>query len=170
MLCLPQLLFAIALWASSPAVLLAQTELGELEGDAPGAPDAPMAEPAPADVMPSKPPTPTPSPSKPKPLPGRLGELNLSPEQTNAIIELRKQWKNDPEKKLKDELRIARQALTQAMSDTTPQDEVRRRFETVQKKYLELQTLKFDRSLKIREVLNAEQRKKLQDMRSKIEN
>jgi Spy/CpxP family protein refolding chaperone len=99
-----------------------------------------------------------------------MSELNLSPEQTNAIIEIRKQWKNDSEKKLKDELRAARQSLNQAMSDTTPQEEVRKRFELVQKKYLELQTLKFERGLKIREILTAEQRKKLQTMRSKSDN
>ena len=64
-------------------------------------------------------------------------------------------------KRLTDELKAAKAEMNAAMSDMTPAETVRKKFELVQKKTLELQRLKFERSLKIREVLTTEQRKKL---------
>ena len=110
----------------------------------------------------------TPGPIKLSPsLPGRLGELNLSAEQTQTIIELRKQWRPEQEKQLKNEFTALKQNLPTAIAESAPTDEVRRQFETMQKKYLELQTLKFEKLLKIREILTLEQRRKFAEMRNK---
>lgn len=105
---------------------------------------------------------------KPSPsLPVRFGELNLSAEQTQTIIELRKQWRPEQEKQLKNEFTSLKQTLPNAIAESATTEEVRRQFETMQRKYLELQTLKFEKLLKIREVLNPEQRRKFAEMRNK---
>lgn len=96
----------------------------------------------------------------------RSSDVGLSPEQTNAIIEIRKTAQSETEKRLTEELRVAKTDMNAAMMDSTPADEVRRKFELVQKKYLELQRIKFDRTLKIREVLSIDQRKKLQGLKN----
>ncbi len=98
---------------------------------------------------------------------GKLAELNLSMEQAQQIIEIRRQWKPDTEKRLKEEFNFLKQNLAQAMADNSPGEEVRRRFELMQKKYLELQTMKFEKLLRIREVLTPEQRKKFAELRSR---
>ena len=100
----------------------------------------------------------------------RLSELNLSPEQTAAIVEMRRQWKNDEEQKIKSDLALAKQELYQAMSDGTPADVVKKKFEAVQKNYVLLQGIKFEKSLKIREILSTEQRKKFQELRIRSAN
>ncbi len=98
---------------------------------------------------------------------GKLAELNLSMEQAQQIIEIRRQWKPDTEKRLKEEFNFLKQNLAQAMADNSPGEEVRRRFELMQKKYLELQTMKFEKLLRIREVLTPDQRKKFAELRSR---
>ncbi len=115
-----------------------------------------------------KAPTPPPS-SKPgrSANSSRLAELNLSPEQTKQIIEIRKQFRPDAERRLKEEYLSYKQSLSQAMSDGSTIEQVRNHFENMQKKYSELQTLKFEKLLKIREVLTIEQRKKFAEMRNK---
>ncbi len=122
--------------------------------------DAPAASSSPAD--------PQAAPGKARPaLNGKLGELNLSQEQTQQIIELRRQWKPDIERRLKDEFTAMKQNLAQAMADNSTGEEVRRRFDLMQKKYLELQTVKFDKLLRIREVLTPDQRRKFAELRSR---
>jgi len=107
-------------------------------------------------------------PGKTRPvLNGKLGELNLSLEQTQQIIELRKQWKPDTERRLKDEFTAMKQSLAQAMADNSTGEEVRRRFDLMQKKYLELQTVKFEKLLRIREVLTPDQRRKFAELRTR---
>ena len=100
----------------------------------------------------------------------RLSELNLSAEQTAAIVEMRREWKNDEEQKIKSDLTLAKQELYQAMSDGTPADEVKKKFEAVQKHYILLQAVKFEKSLKIREILSPDQRKKFQELRVRSSN
>jgi protein CpxP len=98
---------------------------------------------------------------------GKLAELNLSPEQTQQIIDIRRQWKPDAEKRLKEDFAFLKQNLAQAMADNSSGEEVRRRFELMQRKYLELQTMKFEKLLRIREVLTPDQRKKFAELRSR---
>jgi protein CpxP len=98
---------------------------------------------------------------------GKLAELNLSAEQTQQIIDVRRQWKPDAEKRLKEDFGFLKQNLAQAMADNSSGEEVRRRFELMQRKYLELQTMKFEKMLRIREVLTPEQRKKFAELRSR---
>ncbi|MBC7658413.1 MAG: hypothetical protein H7249_01765 [Chitinophagaceae bacterium] len=93
-------------------------------------------------------------------------DVGLSVEQTNAILDIRKKAQSDLEKRLTDELKTAKLDMNTSMVDATPGDDVRKKFELVQKKYLELQRIKFERTLKIREVLSVEQRKKLQGFKS----
>jgi Spy/CpxP family protein refolding chaperone len=117
-------------------------------------PPAPMQKPAPA--------------SKARPaITGKLAELNLSAEQAQQIIEVRRQWRPDAEKRMKEEFAFLKQNLAQAMADNSAGEEVRRRFELMQKKYLELQTMKFEKLLRIREILTPEQRKKFAELRSR---
>ncbi len=96
----------------------------------------------------------------------RTSDVGLSPEQTNAIIEIRKSSQIEAERRLTEELRLSKLDMNAAMMDATPAEEVRRKFELVQRKYLELQRIKFDRTLKIREVLSIDQRKKLQGIKN----
>jgi Spy/CpxP family protein refolding chaperone len=98
---------------------------------------------------------------------GKLAELNLSAEQAQQIIDIRRQWKPDAEKRLKEDFAFLKQNLAQAMADNSSGEEVRRRFELMQRKYLELQTMKFEKLLRIREVLTPEQRKKFAELRSR---
>jgi Spy/CpxP family protein refolding chaperone len=98
---------------------------------------------------------------------GKLAELNLSAEQAQQIIEVRRQWRPDAEKRMKEEFAFLKQNLAQAMADNSAGEEVRRRFELMQKKYLELQTMKFEKLLRIREILTPEQRKKFAELRSR---
>ncbi len=138
--------------------------------DGPAAPGPMPTAPSPTTASPS--PSPSEAPSSPAPkakaiLNGKLAELNLSPEQAQQIIELRRQWKPENEKRLKEEFSILKQNLAQSMADPSSGEEVRRRFEAMQRKYLELQTVKFDKLLRIREVLTPEQRKKFAELRSR---
>lgn len=90
-------------------------------------------------------------------------DLNLTPQQTQTIIDIRRNSTLEAEKTLKVELKNARHDLNQAMCCyQIPGDEVRKKFELVQKKNAELQRLKFERTLKIRDVLTPDQRKKFQ--------
>ncbi|HET9236481.1 MAG TPA: Spy/CpxP family protein refolding chaperone [Oligoflexus sp.] len=98
---------------------------------------------------------------------GKLAELNLSAEQTQQIIDIRRQWRPDAEKRLKEDFAFLKQNLAQAMADNSSGEEVRRRFELMQRKYLELQTMKFEKLLRIREVLTPDQRKKFAELRSR---
>jgi Spy/CpxP family protein refolding chaperone len=98
---------------------------------------------------------------------GKLAELNLSAEQAQQIIDIRRQWSPSAEKRLKEDFAFLKQNLAQGMADGSPAEEVRRRFELMQKKYLELQTMKFEKLLRIREVLTPEQRKKFSELRSR---
>ncbi|RZA12157.1 MAG: hypothetical protein EOP10_31860 [Proteobacteria bacterium] len=93
-------------------------------------------------------------------------DVGLSAEQTSAILDIRKTAQSETEKRLTDELKTAKLDMNASMVDATPADEVRKKFDLVQKKYLELQRIKFERTLKIREVLSVEQRKKLQGIKS----
>jgi periplasmic protein CpxP/Spy len=108
-----------------------------------------------------------PTPKKAAPISGKLAELNLSQEQTQQIVDLRRQWKPEAEKRLKDEFVQLKQSLAQAMADNSPPEEVRRRFEAMQRRYLDLQTAKFEKLLRIREVLTPEQRRKFAELRSR---
>lgn len=100
----------------------------------------------------------------------RMGELNLSNEQTAAIVEMRRQWKTDEEKKVKDELKAARQELNEVMSASASADEAKKKFQAVQALYIQLQTIKFEKSLQIREILSPEQRLKFQALRRRGSN
>jgi Spy/CpxP family protein refolding chaperone len=149
------------------------------------APTPPSARPSPSATLPAPtqdglvppyegtPPAATPTPKAapaPKARPaitGKLAELNLSAEQTQQIIDIRRQWKPDAEKRLKEDFAFLKQNLAQAMADNSSGEEVRRRFELMQRKYLELQTMKFEKLLRIREVLTPEQRKKFAELRSR---
>lgn len=149
------------------------------------APTPPSTRPAPSATLPapaqeglvqpydSAPPAAVPMPKTapaPKARPaitGKLAELNLSAEQTQQIIDIRRQWKPDAEKRLKEDFAFLKQNLAQAMADNSSGEEVRRRFELMQRKYLELQTMKFEKLLRIREVLTPEQRKKFAELRSR---
>ena len=149
------------------------------------APTPPSARPAPSATLPapaqegvvqpyeSAPPSTVPMPKTapaPKARPaitGKLAELNLSAEQTQQIIDIRRQWKPDAERRLKEDFAFLKQNLAQAMADNSSGEEVRRRFELMQRKYLELQTMKFEKLLRIREVLTPEQRKKFAELRSR---
>lgn len=149
------------------------------------APTPPSARPAPSATLPAPaqdglvqpydgaPPAAVPMPKTapaPKARPaitGKLAELNLSAEQTQQIIDIRRQWKPDAEKRLKEDFAFLKQNLAQAMADNSSGEEVRRRFELMQRKYLELQTMKFEKLLRIREVLTPEQRKKFAELRSR---
>lgn len=108
-----------------------------------------------------------PAPKARPPITGKLAELNLTPEQAQQIVDARRQWKPDAEKRLKEEFMFLKQNLAQAMADNSSGEEVRRRFEMMQKKYLELQTMKFEKLLRIREILTPEQRKKFAELRSR---
>lgn len=115
----------------------------------------------------------TPPPSSPRAraaATSRLGELNLTPEQTAAIVAMRKQWKDDQEGQIKNNLREAKRLLYEAMSDTSDAAEVKKRFEEVQKHYIALQAIKFEKSLKIREILSPDQRRKFQELRTRSSN
>lgn len=149
------------------------------------APTPPSARPSPSATLPAPtqdglvppyegtPPAAAPTPKAapaPKARPaitGKLAELNLSAEQTQQIIDIRRQWKPDAEKRLKEDFAFLKQNLAQAMADNSSGEEVRRRFELMQRKYLELQTMKFEKLLRIREVLTPEQRKKFAELRSR---
>ncbi len=100
---------------------------------------------------------------------GRLADLKLSPDQTAAMIEAKKQWNPELEKALREDVRSAKEDLANAMVDGSSSEDVRRKFLYLQKKYSELQTLKFEKSLKIREILNLDQRKKFQEIRTKAQ-
>lgn len=93
-------------------------------------------------------------------------DVGLSSDQTSAILEIRKAAQNTIEKRLTEELKLAKQDLNASMVDATPAEDVRKKFDLVQKKYLDLQKIKFERTLKIREVLSVEQRKKLQGLKT----
>jgi Spy/CpxP family protein refolding chaperone len=123
-----------------------------------GAAPAPGAAPTPAA---------RPAPKARPAITGKLAELNLSAEQAQQIIDIRRQWSPSAEKRLKDEFAVLKQNLAQGMADGSPAEEIRRRFELMQKKYLELQTMKFEKLLRIREVLTPEQRKKFAELRSR---
>lgn len=134
----------------------------------PAPPPEPLVQPydgAPAAPAPAQKAAPTPK-ARPA-ITGKLAELNLSAEQAQQIVEIRRQWKPDAEKRLKEEFAFLKQNLAQAMADNSPGEEVRRRFELMQKKYLELQTMKFEKLLRIREVLTPDQRKKFAELRSR---
>lgn len=94
-----------------------------------------------------------------------LSLLNLTDDQNAAIIEMQRSWKVEQEKQVIDNLRAARQELTQAMAGNSQAEEIRKKFESVQRHYLELQNLKFEKSLRIREILSVDQRRKFQDLR-----
>jgi Spy/CpxP family protein refolding chaperone len=189
--------FSVKILLSSILMLHSLTALaqGEADGDMgadPGLPaEAPVvpapaptpqtAKPAPSATMPAPLPDPAVQPNdgaaapaqKPAPTPktrpaitGKLAELNLSAEQTQQIIEIRRQWRPDTERRLKEDFAFLKQNLAQAMADNSAGEEVRRRFELMQKKYLEL-TLKFEKLLRVREVLTPEQRKKFAELRSR---
>ena len=96
----------------------------------------------------------------------RPSDVGLSAQQTNAILEIRKGAQSPAEKRLLEELKVAKVDLNTSMIDATSAEEVRRKFDLVQKKYLELQKIKFERTLRIREVLSVEQRKKLQGLKT----
>ncbi len=98
---------------------------------------------------------------------GKLADLKLSSEQTAAMIEARKSWNSEVEKNLREEVKAAKEELANAMIDNSSSEEVRKKFIILQRKYSDLQTLKFEKSLRIREILNLEQRKKFQEIRSK---
>jgi protein CpxP len=147
--------------------------------DTPATPGSTLPAPPPESVVPPyETPTPAAPQTKPAPparrpapaLPGKLGELNLSAEQAQQIVTIRRQWKPDAEKRLREEFAFLKQNLAQAMADNSPAEEVRRRFELMQKKYLELQTMKFEKLLRIREVLTPEQRKKFSERRPRGRN
>lgn len=131
------------------------------------APTEPLVQPY--DGVPSPAPMqkPAPAPKARPAITGKLAELNLSAEQAQQIIEVRRQWKPDAEKRMKEEFAFLKQNLAQAMADNSAGEEVRRRFELMQKKYLELQTMKFEKLLRIREILTPEQRKKFAELRSR---
>lgn len=95
----------------------------------------------------------------------RLNSLNLTDNQNAAIIEMHKNWKGEKERQLKENLRAARQELNLAMTGNSQIDDIRKKFESLQKNYLELQNLTFEKSLKIREILSPDQRRKFQDLR-----
>lgn len=96
----------------------------------------------------------------------RPSDVGLSAQQTNAILEIRKGAQSPAEKRLLEELKVAKVDLNASMIDATPAEELRKKFDLVQKKYLELQKIKFERTLRIREVLSVEQRKKLQGLKT----
>ncbi|WP_141735399.1 Spy/CpxP family protein refolding chaperone [Oligoflexus tunisiensis] len=188
------LLSSILMLHSLTALAQSESDGGDLGSD-PGlpaeAPPPPAPFPAAAPTTPATPgstlPAPTPAPeavvqpydsttpgaplTRPAPAPkrpvitGKLGELNLSAEQAQQIVNIRRQWKPAEEKRLREDFSFLKQNLAQAMADNSPAEEVRRRFELMQKKYLELQTMKFEKLLRIREVLTPEQRKKFSERR-----
>ncbi len=93
-------------------------------------------------------------------------DVNLTQPQSQAIQAIRKASNMEQEKRLTDELKQLKTEMNAAMIDATPADEVRKKFELVQRKTLELQKQKFERTLKIRDVLSVEQRKKLNELKS----
>ncbi|MES2744773.1 MAG: hypothetical protein V4655_05070, partial [Bdellovibrionota bacterium] len=93
-------------------------------------------------------------------------DVNLTQPQSQAIQAIRKASNMEQEKRLTDELKLLKAEMNAAMIDATPADEVRKKFELVQRKTLELQKQKFERTLKIRDVLSVEQRKKLNELKS----
>ncbi len=122
-------------------------------------PIAPVASPAApldaSDVLPQA--SPTTAPKKAL----KPADVGLTAQQSQSILAIRKASNMEYEKKLTEELKQAKADMNSAMIDATPTEEVKKKFEVVQKKTLELQRLKFERTLKIRDVLTVEQRKKL---------
>jgi Spy/CpxP family protein refolding chaperone len=92
-------------------------------------------------------------------------DINLTQPQSQAILAIRKSSNLEQEKRLAEELRQAKADMNGAMIDATPADEVRKKFELVQRKTQELQKQKFERTLKIRDVLTIEQRKRLNELK-----
>ena len=115
---------------------------------------------------------PTPISDKLKPMaPGtvrklKASDVGLTAPQNEAILAIRRASNLDLEKTLTDELKTAKAAMNAAMVDATAAIEIRKKFELVQRKTLELQKLKFERTLKIREVLSVEQRKILNELKN----
>lgn len=93
-------------------------------------------------------------------------EISLTQTQTDSITAIRRASNPDLEKKLEAELKQVKAEMNVMMGDATPAAKVREKFELVQKKTLDLQKLKFERSIRIRDVLTVDQRKKLNDFRN----
>ena len=92
-----------------------------------------------------------------------LKELNLSSEQLEKIREIRKQYQGQ----LTEQRQAARQAqqqlnqLNQLMATNAPTEQIRQKFDQVQTLKQKLGDTRTESMLAIRNVLNAEQRQKL---------
>jgi len=89
-----------------------------------------------------------------------LKELNLSPDQLQKIREIRKQYQG----RLTEERQAVRQAqqeLNQLMTSNAPTDQIRQKYDQVQALKQKLGDTRLESMLAIRDVLNAEQRQKL---------
>ena len=89
-----------------------------------------------------------------------LRELNLSPEQLQKIQEIRNQYQERLNEQ-RQALQQAQQELKQLMASNTPVEQIREKFDQVQTLKQKLGDTRMESMLAIRDVLNPEQRQKL---------
>jgi periplasmic protein CpxP/Spy len=90
-------------------------------------------------------------------------ELNLSPDQIQRLQQLRTNAKGKT-KERRQALRAAKQELTQLLQGSANSDQIRQKRQQVQSLQREVADSNFENTLAIREILNPEQRVKLQQL------
>ena len=96
-------------------------------------------------------------------LKGWLKELNLSPDQIQKIRQIRSQYQGRLTQQ-RQAVQQAQQELKELMAGNASTEQVRQKFEQVQRLRQELADTRMESMLAIRKVLNPEQRQKLAEL------
>lgn len=97
---------------------------------------------------------------------GVFKELNLSQEQKKKLKDIKKAGKEST-KELRQSHRKLRQQLQEAMRSETSDEDLRKLNRELRQAEAELKDLKFEKILKIRAILNKEQREKFHELKAK---
>jgi len=92
-----------------------------------------------------------------------IERLNLSPQQKQRIQAIRQNYQNRLEQS-KQSLRQIRQELGQMMSGDASENVIRQKFQQLQQRQQEVNQLRFDSMLEMREVLEPSQRQELAEI------
>jgi periplasmic protein CpxP/Spy len=103
------------------------------------------------------------SPRREKKRKGVLEQLNLSSQQQQQISTIRQKYRPNMEQ-VRTRLRTARQELQQLMVGDATKDNIRAKHQQVGELHQELDTLRFESMLEIRDVLTTAQRQELDRM------
>lgn len=97
---------------------------------------------------------------------GIFKELNLSEEQKGKLKEIKKAGREDLQA-LRHSKRELRKQLQEAMKSDTSDEELRKLNNELRQAEAEFKELKFEKILKIRAILNKEQREKFNELKSR---